>query len=189
MTHTNNKTPKGKMRMKTTTAALLATAAIITGCSTGTQVSHEPQPRPTQIVQPPPAARQAPERAMIKITEAQGPAVTIVRKYLAAAGRQDALASKSFLSTNCKDDMVVECQANAQSGWNYSEQDTSVESEVISADGRSATVKAEVVFKGGSPPTFMGTKKTFFLVLENGDWKVSGMDPKPRQVGPGVRPL
>jgi Skp family chaperone for outer membrane proteins len=116
-------------------------------------------------------------------------AATVVRNYLAAAGRQDASASKSFLSSNCKDDIVVEYQSNAQSGWNYSEQDTSVENEVKNADGRSATVKAHVVFKGGNPPTFMRTVKTFFLILENGEWKISGMDPKPRQVGLGVRPL
>jgi hypothetical protein len=64
----------------------------------------------------------------------------------------------------------MECQANAQSGWNYSEEDSSVVSEVISADGQTATVKADVEFKGGNPPTFMGMQKTFSLILESGDW-------------------
>jgi hypothetical protein len=113
----------------------------------------------------------------------------LVKSYLNAAGRQDGSASKAFLAANCKEDFIVECQVNAQSGWNYSEQDTWVGDEVKNADGRSATVKAQIIFKGGNPPTFMLKEVTFFLILENGQWKISGMNPKPRQTGLGFRPL
>jgi len=111
----------------------------------------------------------------------------IVRGYLNAAGRQDGLASKTFLATGCTEDFVVEFQANAHSGWNYSEQDTWVGNEAKSADGRSATVKAQIIFKGGS--TSMMKEETFSLISENGQWKISRMNPKPRSIGPGVSPL
>ncbi len=129
------------------------------------------------------------EPVLTRISAAQSPTAVVLRNYLAAAGKQDPSASKRFLSADCTDDIVVECQANANSGWMYSEEYSGIESDTISADGKSATVKARVTFSGGNPPTFMASEKTFFLVLENGEWKISAVDPKPKQAGPGVRPL
>ena len=125
---------------------------------------------------------QAVESPKTLIALAQGPVVAALRNYLAAAGQLDASASKSFLSVNCTDDIVVEFQADAKSGWKYSEAYTTIESQAISPDGKSATVKAQVITAGGN--SFSGSEKTFSLVLEGSDWKISGMNPKPIQVEP-----
>ena len=112
-----------------------------------------------------------------------------IHQYLIAAGHQDATVTKSFLSANCQLDLVTECRANAKAGWLYSDTDTKIATEVVDADGESATVKATVVFKGGDPPTFIASDTTFSLVLEKGEWKISGIDPAPGNNGPGVSPL
>lgn len=66
------------MRIKTITTALLVTAAIITGCSIGTQVSSAPQPQPATTVQSPPAGQDPAKRDIIAII-AQGktPEITL----------------------------------------------------------------------------------------------------------------
>jgi hypothetical protein len=129
------------------------------------------------------------EKATGEVASPEGPAAVPVKSYLAVAARLDASATKNFLSASCRDDIVTQCQANARSGWTFSEQDTRIVSEAIDAHGDKASVEAEVVFRGGSGPTFMAIKQTFFLVLENGDWRISNMDPRPSPVGPGFRPL
>ena len=123
----------------------------------------------------------------IMITAGQGPVVTVFRNYLAAAGRRDASASKTFLAANCRADLETECEANAGSGWLYSERNSWLEGQQISADGKYATLKAQIVFAGGG--TYMASEKTFFFVLEGADWKLAAMNPKPNNAGPGVRPL
>ena len=86
--------------------------------------------------------------------------------------------------------MVTEFQANERSGWSYSGSDTKIVNETINIDNGRATVVVEVVFKGGKfRLRSWGKKQTYFLVLENGTWKISGMDPSPRTAGPGVMPL
>jgi tetratricopeptide (TPR) repeat protein len=122
-------------------------------------------------------------------TLAQEQPVGVVQAYLAAAASLDASVSKAFLSRRCRDDLVVECQANAPSGWKFSAEDTRVVGEAIDHGGANATVRMQVVFKGGTPPTFMGKAQKFTLVLENGAWKIDGLDPAPRRTGPGVMPL
>jgi tetratricopeptide (TPR) repeat protein len=115
-------------------------------------------------------------------------AAALVMNYLAAAGTLDSSATRAFLSANCKGDMLTEFRANGGSGWSFSGTDTGIISEATTAEGGSAVV-AEVVFRGGSPPTYMSTRHTFFLALENGSWKISRIDPAPRTSGPGFMPL
>lgn len=157
---------------------------LLAGCTTS-QTTHE------AVVVPAAAAIQ--EKATGEATNPQGPAATIIRNYLAAAASLDAGATRNFLAANCKDDIVTECQANAAGGWPLDTQDTTIVSEIVDTAGGKATVKAKLSFKGGSPGHFTwmmdSAPRTFFLVLENGVWKISGMDPKPRQATPGVRPL
>jgi len=112
-----------------------------------------------------------------------------IREYLTAAAQRDVSITQNFLSTNYKDDLVVEFETLAKSGWIYSEPDTTIESVVMEASGEGATVKALIDFKGGNPPTHVVKTQTFTLVLENGVWKISGMNPAPSSVGPGVVPL
>jgi hypothetical protein len=163
------------------TVLCASTAAVLfligSGCTT---LSEQPIRQASQSVI-------AEKVSKIKIAEAQGQVAQVLRKYLSAAGRQDAKATRAFLSSQCKEDLVTECQANAQSGWSYSEEYTKVQPEILGADGKSAEIEADVVFGGGG--TFMSTEKTFYFVLENGTWKISGIDPAPRQTGPGIRPL
>ena len=130
------------------------------------------------------------QQATTPETTPRGPAATLVTNYLAAAGTLDPSATKAFLSTTCKDDIVTEFHANTRSGWSFSAEDTKIKKETIIPpyEGK-ATVVAQVVFKGGNPPTFMAKTQTFFLVLENGAWKISGMYPAPTKAGPGVMPL
>ncbi|MCS7303713.1 MAG: DUF1080 domain-containing protein, partial [Thermoguttaceae bacterium] len=151
--------------------------------SPGPRLSVEGE-EPSSPLSPKP---QAPKLGKINIRDAQSPAVTAVKKYLAAAASLKQEVAKPFLATDCKDDLIVEFQANVQSGWDYSEEHTKVEEESVSADGQHAVVKLQMVFKGGN--TFMAIQRTFFLVLEKGEWKISRMLPKPYQTGPGVRPL
>jgi hypothetical protein len=137
----------------------------------------------------PPAVSRIQEEAGGEVTTPKGPAAALVKSYLIAAATLDVSATKSFLSANCPDDIVTQYQANIRFGWTFSEQDTRIVSEAVDVHGDKATVKAEVVFKGGSGPTFMAIEQTFFLVLENGAWKISDMDPRPSRVGPGFKPL
>lgn len=120
-------------------------------------------------------------------TRPGGPAATLVMNYLTAAGTLDPSATRVFLSTTYKDDIVTEFQANGRSGWNYSAEHTEIEEETIDALENKATVAAAVVFKGGQ--SLMIIRRTFFLILENGEWKISGLDPVPMKTGPGVVPL
>ena len=46
---------------------------------------------------------------------------------------------------------------------------------------------ANVVFQGGT--AFIAKQRTFFLAMEDGEWRISEMDPAPRTTGPGFVPL
>jgi hypothetical protein len=148
-------------------------ALMLGGCSISTPQQQQPaavaeQPAPSEIA-------------------ATGPAATVIHDYLAAASALDPSATKPFLSEGFTADMVSEFRANAGSGWVFSAADTRLVNEMIDAQGGKASVLAHLAFKGGS--TFMETDRTFFLVLQGGAWKISGMDPLPKVAGPGVRPL
>ena len=121
----------------------------------------------------------------------QGPAAAVIKDYLVAAGKLDPSATMKFLSREYHDDVVAEFQANAKYGWTLSgpQEGVAIAGEEIDTGTGRATVKATVIFKGGDPPAFMANDRTFFLVLEDGAWKVSGMAPAPRRTGPGMRPL
>jgi len=110
-----------------------------------------------------------------------------VINYLNAAGTLQPAATRPFLSADCKGDLITEFQANQRSGWSFSSSDSTIERETINAGARTATIEAQVVFKGGA--TFMGKSQTFFLAMENGVWKITRMDPLPSMAGPGVIPL
>ncbi len=110
-----------------------------------------------------------------------------VINYLNAAGTLQPAATRPFLSPDYRGDLVTEFQANQRSGWSFSSSDSVIESEIVNAGGRTATIVARVVFKGGA--TFMGKSQTFFLALDNGAWRITRMDPVPTTMGPGVIPL
>jgi hypothetical protein len=120
---------------------------------------------------------------------AEGPAANSVKNYLVTAGKLDGSATKPFLSKTFQDDIVVEFQANANSGWNLSKDGVHILSEEINAEKNKASVKAKVIFEGGNPPTFMSRERTYTLVLEGGAWKISGIVPAPKRDGPGMVPL
>jgi hypothetical protein len=121
----------------------------------------------------------------------KGSAATAVTNYLTAAGTLDPTETKKYLATGNQSDMITEFKANKDSGWGFSGPETAIVSETIDAASGTATVAARVTFAGGSEGarTFMAKSQTFFLVVENGAWKISKFDPLPQTVGPGVRPL
>jgi hypothetical protein len=112
-----------------------------------------------------------------------------VTNYLVAAATLDSSATKPFLSARCQGDLVTEFQANDRSKWKFSANDTIIASEKIDANSGQATVVAQIVFKGGNPPTFMQQNQTFLLVKEDGAWKIVKIDPPPKTTSPGYEPL
>ena len=116
------------------------------------------------------------------------PSVTVT-KYLTAAATLDSGATRQFLSASCKNDVVDEFKSNQDSGWKYSASESLIGEGQIDAGSGKATVKTQLVYKGGDPPTMMVKDRTFYLVREKGVWMISGMDPAPETSGPGVRPL
>jgi hypothetical protein len=113
----------------------------------------------------------------------------VVHDYLLAAASTDVSTRKLFLSATCAVDIADEFSANLKSGWTFSETDLSLTNERIDLASGKASVSAQVVYKGGNPPTFMATSHTFFLVQEGGSWKISAINPPPAKGGPGVTPL
>jgi len=111
----------------------------------------------------------------------------VVKGYLAAASSLQSVATAPFLSKGFKGDLVTEFVGNKQSNWSFSDADTKIDRPVIAASGIAATVQAMVVFKGGG--TFMGRQTTFSLIMEDGRWKISKIDPPAKAGGPGVTPL
>lgn len=120
-------------------------------------------------------------------TDVNGPAATTVKKYLAAASKLDPSLTKEFLSTKCEGDIVTEFKENSNSGWLFSPWETKFKSELVDTIGKKATVVVDMVYSGGA--TYMGNTKTFTLLFEEGVWKVSKIDPAPKNTGPGVSPL
>ncbi len=118
-----------------------------------------------------------------------GSPTKVVHDYLLAAATTDASARKLFLSATCAVDIADEFSANLKSGWTFSETDLSLTNDGIDSASGKASVSAQVVYKGGNPPTFMATSHTFFLVQEGGLWKISAINPPPARGGPGVSPL
>ncbi len=114
---------------------------------------------------------------------------TVVRDYLAAAGKLDVSLTRSFLSGSCNQDIITEFKAKAAAGWEFSPHDSRIGDEKISDDKSSGTVEVNMVFKGGNPPTFMETARTFSLMSEKGILKITGMNPPPMDSSLGVRPL
>jgi len=161
--------------------------------ATSDDSSVSPPPPKTDSGEPaepsPGPADPAPEQAggQAADTAANGPAAAVVAKYLAAAATLDSSATRPFLAATCQGDLVTEFSANATSRWNYAAKETRITEETIDAEKNTATVVAEIVFQGGG--AFMAQKKTFFLVLEDGVWEISRIDPPPRTTGPGVMPL
>ena len=131
--------------------------------------------------------------AMGEAVQPHGPATELIRSYLTVAASLDASATRNFLSANYVDDIVTEFQVYAQSGWRLDMQDTTIISEMVDTSHGKATVTAKLSFKGGTPGHFTWMQdarpRTFSLVLQSGSWKISCIDPKPRQAGPGVEPL
>lgn len=120
---------------------------------------------------------------------AAGSATKVVHDYLFAASTMDTSLIRSFLSSTCTVDIADEYKANLRSGWAFSGSDVRVISEKIDSANGKASVVAQVVYRGGNPPTFMAVEHTFFLVRESGIWKVSRIDPAPPKNGPGVVPV
>lgn len=125
-------------------------------------------------------------------TSAKGSAAAVITSYLAAAATLDPAATKKFLAASCATDLEIEFQGDKSQGWSYSNPDSTIMSETINTSSATATVVAQVTFKGGSSPdkpTFMSKAETFSLIIENGAWKISSFDPPPQTGGPGVQPL
>jgi tetratricopeptide (TPR) repeat protein len=128
---------------------------------------------------------------------AERSATDLVMSYLTAAATLGASATRDFLAAGCKDDIETEFLAYERSGWTFSGIDTKPERVLVAeirGEIRGANVSVQIVFRGGSGTsmrsgTFMTVSTTFFLVMENGAWKVSGMNPPPDNAGPGVTPL
>ena len=109
----------------------------------------------------------------------------VVERYLAATAKLDTTAANTFLSKDCKQDIVVEIKANANSGWRFDPKQSKVTLKGT-ANG-TATVVANMVHDGGG--TFMGLRREFSLIREDGNWRISSMTPPPATAGPGVQPL
>jgi tetratricopeptide (TPR) repeat protein len=125
---------------------------------------------------------------------AERSATDFVMNYLAAAATLEASTTRDFLAAGCKNDIATEFMAYERSGWKFSATDTKPERVLVAEIRgviRGANVSVQIVFRGGSgpKPTFMSRSTTFSLVMENGAWKVSGMDPPPDNADPGVMPL
>lgn len=136
-----------------------------------------------------PAAAQSGSQNPTTGAAAAGSPKDVVRNYLLAASSSSPSASAPFVSRACTVDIVDEFKANRQSGWAFSIDDLSLTDETISPANDKASVTAVLIYKGGNPPTSMAAQHTFFLVREDGAWKIRGIDPPPAGHGPGVSPL
>ncbi|HEV7404590.1 MAG TPA: hypothetical protein VGO11_16740 [Chthoniobacteraceae bacterium] len=172
------------MKMKPTSIATLASTALICFAVIPTNAQTSPGQSKTKK----PAESKTPSATKDeKATHPDGPAAKQIRDYIAALDQPDAAATKPFLSKACKDDFTTEKNANSKSGWNLSLADSQIRSETIDKKTGVATVKAQIVFKGGS--TFMGRDVTFTLKQEDGEWKIVSMTPPPKAQAPGFTPL
>jgi hypothetical protein len=134
-----------------------------------------------QMKQAPPAA---PKKSSID-NSPKGPPTEVIKSYIVAASKLDPSATKVFLSRKCDIDMVTEFQANYRAGWTLSEPVGEIEIESINTKDGTASVKTKILFVGGN--VSMVLTRTFFLVLEDDAWKVSGMEPPPKNEGPGFK--
>lgn len=111
----------------------------------------------------------------------------VVMSFLLASSTPDTTKANSFLAKGYNADMAAELQAQAAGGWNYVADTDPRKFVSTTITGKKGAVKVNMIFRGGG--SRMRSERTFSLIQENGNWKISKITPPPNTQRPNVKPL